>query len=107
MHRHVVCHPSGSSGGCRTRGARSHGTAADHDAMPGSRSVRELLHTSKLLTPTDLAGFRSDPRGHCYIARHWLIYCTPSGALCGTVSWGRPDLQQVRELEAVTDSVLG
>jgi AraC-like DNA-binding protein len=75
--------------------------------MPGSRSVRELLHTSKLLTPTDLAGFRSDPRGHCYIARHWLIYCTPSGALCGTVSWGRPDLQQVRELEAVTDSVLG
>jgi AraC-like DNA-binding protein len=59
-----------------------------------------------MLTLTDLAGLRRDPRGRCYAARVWLFYCSPSGKLCGTVSWSRPDLDQVRELEPVADIAL-
>jgi AraC-like DNA-binding protein len=59
-----------------------------------------------MLTPTDLAGFRANPRGRCYVARQWLFYCSPSGKLCGTVSWGRPDLEQQRELLVVVDFAL-
>jgi AraC-like DNA-binding protein len=57
-------------------------------------------------TLTDLAGLRRDPLGRCYAARDWLFYCSPSGRLCGTVSWGRPGLDQLRELEAVADVAL-
>jgi AraC-like DNA-binding protein len=61
---------------------------------------------SDRLVPADLAGMARDPRGRCYVAHDWLLYGAPSGRLFGTQSWGRPNLEQVRELEAVADAVL-
>ncbi|HEY5938196.1 MAG TPA: AraC family transcriptional regulator [Kofleriaceae bacterium] len=62
--------------------------------------------TQVRLRPADLAGMAHDPRGRCYVAHDWLLYGAPSGRLFGTQSWGRPNLEQVRELEAVADAVL-
>ena len=59
-----------------------------------------------VLLPADLAGMAHDPRGRCYVARDWLLYGAPSGRLFGTQSWGRPNLEQVRELEVIADAVL-
>jgi AraC-like DNA-binding protein len=76
----------------------------------GDRTItlddRETHRPPAELAPADLAGMAQSPRGRCYVARNWLLYGAPSGRLFGTQSWGRPDLDQVRELEAVADAVL-
>ena len=68
----------------------------------------QLIARDRTITivPADLAGMAHDPRGRCYVARDWLLYGAPSGRLFGTQSWGRPNLEQVRELEVIADAVL-
>jgi AraC-like DNA-binding protein len=62
--------------------------------------------SESLVTLANLPTFRSDPRGRCYAARNWLCYCAPNGRLWGTISWGNPSVEQVRELATVIDCAL-
>jgi hypothetical protein len=56
-----------------------------------------------VLEPTDLAGFRREPRGRCVGGNGWLYFCSPSARLWGTVYWGELAMSDIRRLDALVD----
>ena len=63
--------------------------------MPGTSSLLERAETLAELAP--------DPRGKYFVGRTWLSFFAAHGRFSGTIVWGEPSPQDVKEWTACAD----
>jgi AraC-like DNA-binding protein len=67
------------------------------------RRVSEDETSSSLQRAATLEGLRPDPHGKYYVGRTWLSFFAAHGHFSGTVVWGEPTPDDVKEWTAAAD----